>query len=286
MPALRPPRFVSRLVLGVVLVAGGVGVVSADELSDPCEDHVDDPIALPWRESGVDAARGGCLHADVGAALRGRALIATDDFYGTIGGELTLAVRLLESDRLEWGFALRVLDGLFVQNAVLSTEELAYGPVTGHIAFGQRGARAGKALARALYARLELPFTRSRLDGSSGALQLGVAETWHVHRFVRVHLHGALLGWYASAATGRDGRAALMTSADGALTVTSWLSLFAGLDAQLGWYGWGLDHVAARTGAHWRVKGLWRLQLAAGLPLAGEERQDLVFTLAVRRDLD
>ena len=60
MPALRPPRFVSRLVLGVVLVAGGVGVVSADELSDPCEDHVDDPIALPWRESGVDAARGGC----------------------------------------------------------------------------------------------------------------------------------------------------------------------------------------------------------------------------------
>jgi hypothetical protein len=254
--------------------------------ADPCEDHVDDPVPLPWRESGVDAARGGCLHAEVGATLRGRTLVDTGDFYGNLAGELTLAIRLLESDRLEWGFSLRVLDGVFVQNAVLTADELAYGPITGHLALGSRGSRAGKALARALYARLEMPFTRSRLDGSSGALQLGVAETWHLATHFRVHLHGALLGWYASSATGRDGRAAVMASADGALTLTGWLAVFGGLDTQVGWYGWALDHVALRAGVHGRVKGLWRTEVAAGLPLVGEERQDLVFTLGVRRDLD
>jgi hypothetical protein len=269
-----------RLAVSFALLA------SAPAAADPCEDHVDDPIALPWRESGVDAARGGCLHADVGAALRGRTLVDTGDFYGNLAGELTLAIRLLESDRLEWGFSLRVLDGIFVQNAVLTADELAYGPITGHIALGSRGSRAGKALARALYARLEVPFTRSRLDGSSGALQLGVAETWHLATHVRVHLHGGVLGWYASSTTGRDGRAAVMASADGALTVTGWLALFGGLDTQAGWYGWALDHIALRAGAHWRVKGVWRTELAAGLPLVGEERQDLVFTLGVRRDLD
>lgn len=276
MPAL-------RLVLVSVLAVLACATVAA---ADPCEDHVDDPVALPWRESGIDAPRGGCMHADVGATVRGRALVDTPDFYGNIAGELTLAIRLLESDSFEWGFSLRVLDGVLVQNAVLTVDEVAYGPITGHIALGSRGTRAGKSLARALYARLEMPFTRSRLDGSTGALQLGVAETWHVMTHVRVHLHGGLLGWYASSATGRDGRAALVASADGALTVTGWLALVAGLDTSIGWYGWGLDHVALRAGAHWRVKGLWRAELAAGLPLVGEERQDLAFTLGVRRDLD
>jgi hypothetical protein len=270
-----------RLVAFLTLLAG-VRVAAAD----PCEDHIDDPVALPWRESGVDAARGGCLHAEVGGAVRGKALIDTPDFYGAIGGELVLAVRLLESDRLEWGFSLRALDGVFVQNAVLTVDELAYGPITGHIAFGSRGERAGKALARALYARLEFPFTRSRLDGSSGALQLGVAETWHVLPSLRVHLHGALLGWYASSTTGSDTRAAAMTSAEASWRAVAWLAVFGGVDAQLGWYGWGLDHVAVRTGVHGRVKGLWRTELAAGLPIAGEERSDLAFTLGLRRDLD
>ncbi len=206
---MRLLRFVSCLALAAV-ASGSASVASAD----PCEDHIDDPVAVPWRESGVDAPRGGCLHADVGASVRGHALIDTPDFYGTIAGELVLAIRLLESDRLEWGFSLRALDGIFVQNAVLAVDEVGYGPIFGHIALGSRGERAGKALARARYARAELPFTRSRLDGSSGALQLGVAETWHVRSSLRVHLHGAVLGWYASSNTGRDGRAAVMTSAD------------------------------------------------------------------------
>jgi hypothetical protein len=137
-----------------------------------------------------------------------------------------------------------------------------------------------------VYARLEMPFTRSRLDGSTGALQLGAAATWHAAPRLRVHGHAALLGWYASSTSGRDGRAALMTSADAAYRAIRWLSLFAGADVQIGWYGWGLDHVAVRAGSHWRVKGLWRAELAAGVPLAGTERTDLAFSLGVRRDLD
>jgi hypothetical protein len=266
-------------VLTLVLATGAAA-------ADPCEEHIDDPVAVPWRESGVDAARGGCLHADLSAVTRGHAVIDTPNFYGTLGGELTIAIRLLESSGFEWGVALRAVDGVFVQNAVLTVDEVGYGPVSGHIALGDRSELAGKPLARALYARLELPFTRSRLDGSTGALQVGAAATWLAAPRLRVHGHAALLGWYASSTGGRDGRAAFMTSVDAAYRAVRSLSIAAGADVQVGWYGWGLDHVAVHAGAHWRVKGLWRAELAAGAPLAGTERTDLAFTVAVRRDLD
>ncbi len=280
----------SRLSLALALalaLALPPAVAAADETAaQACEDHIDDPLPMGWRESGIDAPRSGCLHADVGADLSGRALIDTPDFYGTLGGDLTLRVRITDSDHFEWGFALRALDAVFVQNAVLTVDELGYGPISAHAALGGRHTLGGKPLARAFYARLEAPFTRSRLDGSSGALQLGAAGTWLVAEFVRLHGHASALGWYASSNGGRDGRAAVGSSIDVSVRLYGWLSVSGGADVQLGWYGVGLDHVAVRAGAHWRVKGLWRTQLVAGLPLAGAERTDVAFSLGVRRDLD
>jgi hypothetical protein len=95
-----------------------------------------------------------------------------------------------------------------------------------------------------------------------------------------------LLGWYASSSTGSTTRGAAALSADLSWRVIRWLSVTAGADVQLGWYGAGLDHVALRAGAHWRVKGPWRAEVAAGLPLLGAERQNFAVTLGVRRDLD
>lgn len=253
-----------------------------------CADHVMDPPALAWRESGVDAPRPACLHADVALTGGARVILAEDDFYGSIAGGATLAVRLLESDRLEWGFNLRVLDGTFVQNAVLKVSDLGYGPLGGHLALATRGRAFGVPRRSAHYLRLELPFTRSRLDGSSGAAQLGHASTWLLTPTIQFHGHAALLGWYASSTSGRDARSSLTASADAGWLAISWLTLFAGGDAQLGWYGWGTPVLAARVGLHARIKGLWRFDLAAGRPLLGtdDERADVHVNLGLRRDLD
>ena len=48
----------------------------------------------------------------------------------------------------------------------------------------------------------------------------------------------------------------------------------------------GLDHLAVRVGAAWRLARCWRLGVAAGAPLAGVERQDAAVTLGVARDLE
>lgn len=259
---------------------------TADDDDGLCADHIYDPPAVPWRESGVDAPRAACRHADLGLTLLGRMVLDPDDFYGTLGGGATLSVRLIDGDHLEWGFALRALEATFVQNAVLKVDELGYGPVQAHLGYATLGRAFGVPRRSFHYVRAELPFTRSRLDGSSGALQLGHASTWLLTSRLQFHGHAALLGWYASSTSGRDTRASLTAAADVGWLATGWLTVFAGGDAQLGWYGWTEPVLAARAGAHWRIKGLWRADLAAGRPLLGAERADLHVTLGVRRDLD
>jgi hypothetical protein len=270
-----------------VAVALAAAPATAEPLAGaPCEEHIDDPVPLPWREGGVDAPRGACLHAELSARLGGHALIDTPGFYGTLGGELTLAARVVESSWLEWGLGLRLLDGVFVQNAVLSVTELGYGPVSAHVAIGADGSLAGRRARRAAYVRADVPFTRASLDSHSGALQLGVAETLMLGPRLRLHAHVAVLGWYGASTGGRVTRASVSGSLDAAWRPIRWMTLLAGADVQGGWYGLGLDHVAARVATHWRVRGLWRAEFAAGLPLAGAERTDLGFALGVRRDLD
>jgi hypothetical protein len=251
-----------------------------------CAEHVYDPPAVAWRESGIDAPRAACRHADLALTLGGRLVYDPDDFYGTGGAGVTFGARFVDGEHLEWGFALRVLDATTVQNAVLTVDELGYGPLQAHLGYGTLGRAFGVPRRSFHYVRAELPFTRSRLDGSSGALQLGHASTWLLTPRLQFHGHAALLGWYASSTSGRDGRASLTASADVGWLAAGWLTVFAGGDAQLGWYGWTSPVLAARAGAHWRIKGLWRADLAAGRPLLGDERADLHLTLGVRRDLD
>lgn len=277
----------ARRLLPALVVLGASTPAAADlEASAPCAEHIDDPVTLPWRDSGIDGGRGGCLHADVAVRLGARALVDTPDFYGTLGGDATVQIRLLEEWGLEWGFSLRAIDAVFVQNAVLAVDELGYGPLGAHVAWGGDGVLAGRPFVRALHARVEVPFTRSRLDSSSGGLLVGAGVTWLLAPRVRLHGHAGALGWYASSTSGRTGRAAAQASVDLTARPVRWLALFAGADVQAGWYGWGLDHLALRGGGHWRVKGLWRVELAAGLPVAGAERMDVAGVLSVRRDLD
>ncbi len=87
----------ARRLLPALVVLGASAPAAADlEATAPCAEHIDDPVTLPWRDSGIDGGRGGCLHADVAVRLGARALVDTPDFYGTLGGDATVQIRLLE----------------------------------------------------------------------------------------------------------------------------------------------------------------------------------------------
>lgn len=267
------------VVAAVMLVATATSAARAD---DVCDDPIDLPVTVAWREVGADANRGACLQSDVGLRLGGRALIDEPEFYGTLGGDATVMLRMVEGKHWEWGLGFHVVDLAFVQNAVWELTDAGYGPVIVQGAYGDRTAK----LARALAVRLDLPFTQSRLEGSSGALQLAALASWRARPTVRVHGRGMLLGWYGTGIGGTSVRGAVALSADVSWRALAWLTPTVGVDAQFGWYGAGFDHLAIRAGAHWRVKGPWRVEAAAGRPLVGAERQDVAVTLGVRRDLD
>ncbi len=253
--------------------------------ADPCEDHIDDPIAVPWREAGVDASRGGCLRSDVTIDLGGRALLEEPEPGDTARASATFLARFREG-ALGWAIGVRMLDAQVVQGGGLEVSDVGYGPVLGELAWGGRREALGRPLAGAVFARVELPYTRSELVGSSGAIQLGAAATWAPARRVRLHGRVALLGGYTRAPEGSDTRGAILVSADLSWRAIKWLTPSAGVDVQTGWYGDALDHLAVRAGVHWRLTGVWRAAAAAGTPLVGTEATDLGVTLGVRRDLD
>jgi hypothetical protein len=248
---------------------------------DVCDDTIVDPVAVPLRVGGFDLTRSACTRSDFEARVGGHALVDTPDFYGTLGGDLLLGIRFLEQAGFEWGASVRVVDVTFAQTAVVSATEATYGPVSVHAALGQAQS---DDLHLGGVVRVELPFTRAVGQPSTSGAQLAGLATWAAHDRVALHGRAGLLGWYGASAGGTDLRGAGVLSVDASVRTIAWLRASAGLELQAGWYRSGVDHLAARVGAHWRVFGPWRVDLGALLPVAGEERTDLAVTLGVRRD--
>jgi hypothetical protein len=270
---------VARPALGALAVLLALGApAAADEL---CADSTVDPVPASLRDGAFDAPRSACLRSDVEVRLAAGALIDEPDFYGTLGAELHVGIRFVEALGFEWGATVRVVDLTFAQTAVVSVTETSYGPVSLH---GAAGRPLGPGLRLAGHARVELPFTREVLDPTSGGAQLAGLLTWAAHDRVALHGRAGLLGWLGASGGGTSTRGAGVISADAAVRALPWLRALAGLELQAGWYRGGVDHLAARAGAHWRVRGPWRVDLAALVPLAGHERTDLAFTLGLRRD--
>ena len=248
---------------------------------DVCDDSIVDPVAVPVRAGGFDQTRSACLREDVETRIGGHALVDTPDFYGTLGGDLFVGIRFLEDSGFEWGATIRLVELTFAQTAVLTATETAYGPISLHGAIGEaqsENLHIGGQL------RVELPFTRAIGQPSTAGAQLAGLATYRAHDRVAVHGRAAMLGWYGASVGGTDLRGGLLVSTDASVRTVSWLHAAVGLELGGGWYRSGVDHLAARLGAHWRVFGPWRVDLGALVPLAGEERTDVAFTLGLRRD--
>lgn len=265
----------------LLVIAAILAAPAPARAEDICADSIVDPVAVPVRPGGFDLTRSACLRADFQSRIGAHALIDTPDFYGTLGGDLFIGVRFLEEMGLEWGATIRVVDVTFAQTAVVSATETTYGPISVHGAVGKPQSEAfhlGGML------RVELPFTRAvGLPTSSGA-QLAGLVTYAAHERIALHGRAALLGWFGTSAGGTDLRGAGVLSADASVRTLRWLRASAGLELQAGWYRSGVDHLAARVGAHWRIKGPWRVDLGVLMPIAGEERTDVAFTVGVLRD--
>jgi len=248
---------------------------------DFCDDAIVDPAAVGLRAGNFDAVRGACLRSELDLRLDTRALIDPDDFHGMLGGDLQIGVRTLEDFGLEWGLSLQIADYTFAQTAVVTASQATYGPFSLH---GALGRRLRDDLQVTAYLRTEVPFTRSLLDVSMAGSQAAALASWDAHRRVVLHGRIAALFWYASSQAGDDVRGAALVSTDASIRAIRWLDAIAGLELQAGWYGAGVDHLAARAGAHWRVRGAWRVEVAAVVPFAGAERTNAALTIAVRQD--
>jgi hypothetical protein len=270
-----------RGLLAVLLLAPALA--HADDEPEPplCDDPIVDPPAVGLRAGNFDAPRSACLRSELEVRVDTRALIDTPGFHGTLGGDLQVGLRTLEDFGLEWGVTLQFVDYTFAQTAVVTATDATYGPFSLHGALGRDLTDRVKV---AGYLRFEVPFTRSLLDVTMGGTQVAALATWDAHPWIAVHGRGGALLWYASSQGGFTGRAAGVLSADGAVRVNRWLETMAGLELQAGWYRSGVDHFAGRLGAHWRVKGPWRVEVAALVPLAGEERTNVALTIAIKQD--
>ncbi len=248
---------------------------------DVCDDAIVDPVPVPVRAGGFDAPRSACLRSDLELRTGAHALVDTPNFYGTLGGDLSLGIRFVEPIGLEWGASLRVADATFAQTAVLAVTEVQYGPATAHLAMDHV---MSPDLHLAGVLAIEVPFTRSDVETSTAGAQLGGVATWRAHDRLAVHGRLATLGWYSASIGGTSTRGAIVASSDAAIRTTGWLDTLVGLEVSAGWYRGGVDHLAARLGVHWRVRSAWRVDVGALVPVAGAERLDLAFTLGVRRD--
>ena len=269
-------RIAIALALALVLAV-------APAAAEPCPAQRD-PVPVGVRDAAFDAERGACLGGELSARVVGLAVLDTADFYGTLGGGLVLAGRLLVRDRLELGVAARAVDYTFAQDAVVKANDIRFGPVIVHAAIGgdiamQRPARWAAVLTWVL------PLTTGDMDLIETAGQAAVVASMHVSPRWTAHTRAAALAGLASSEAGTTTRAAFVVGADAIVAATSWLSIGLGADAQAGWRG-GFDHLLVRLGFRARLGARWRLELGAGAPLAGEERATAAVTLGVARALD
>jgi hypothetical protein len=239
----------------------------------PCDDAVVEPVTIGLIDGGFDRGRTACQRAEVSGRVVGG--IAPDAY----SGDLLLAGRTTYGS-MEWGLGVRLLAVERLRDGAEDTDT-GYGPVEAQVAFG---GGAG-ALVWAAYAIAELPYTSDDLDVTVGAIQLGGAALYAVGEGLVVHGRLAGLGGFSTSNDETETSAGAAASMDATIRIAPWLWLGAGVDVQVGWFDGGLDHVAARAGAHWRVFGPWRLELGGVVPVAGDQPRDLAVVLGARRDL-
>jgi hypothetical protein len=257
--------------------------------ADPCADAIEDPIATPLHDA--DLQRGACLRSELTAGVNGHALIDTPNFHGVIGGDLAIGARMhfahdgstFVPRHYELGAFLRVADYQFAQTAVNKATEAGIGPLVVSVAYRVPFADSARL---ALVSMYELPYTRiTDLDTQQSTAQLALAFTGELAASWRLHARMGYVMMTASSDGGETRRFGLRAGFDLAWHPKRHWAVIAGTDAEAGWRD-GFSTLLVRGGISWRPRGgAYRLQLAGGAPLGGDEPTTAIAYLGLARDL-
>lgn len=261
----------------VLLAALLIPATAAAEPHALCASGDYEPASVALRDTGIDASRSACTRSAIRFRTRGLAEIDTGDFFGTLSTSLFATARWLLPAGLELETSARIVDYRFAQNAVLTDDEIAAGPIIIGVGQGRPARRFGRAAMWAPRLRFELPLTQTSLDATPFSASPSATLTLVWSDATRVHTRAALLLWLARGATGLDSRFAAAVSADVSWR-RGWLTLTGGAEAQAGWHE-DFDHLLVRGAV--RAGGDIGVDLAAGAPLVGAERINGVVTLGV-----
>jgi hypothetical protein len=282
---------VVAFLLGCLTLFAGVASAQPDWLpadslestaADPCSGRMLGALAAPVRETGFDRGQSACLAGSF--VVRGRAVAVLDgpELYsrGAALGEIEL--RWLYLADLELTFGARAIEDRDVRGSEAG-EDAVFGPIYAGAAAGRLTRAFDRPLRLAWALRLDLPWTTTGPgDEPTVAASPQVAASLGLSgRLVGHARAGALLGLTRPSGD-VETRRALALSADLTWAPARWIAGGLGIEAQTGWHGAALDHLAARGGL--RAGGRVRVELAAAAPVAGREPTDLVIELALTVD--
>ena len=266
----------------VVVALGHAAPAWAAACADPRE-AAGGPLA-----GGTDGADYGaipetCAGTDVGLRLRASALVASamPDYYGNVAGTATLRLRhrLGEGSPFSLSLAADVTTFRYVANAVVTSNEFSFGPMTLglHRAFG-----GGESTAASVYARALFPLDTARVSGVRLGFELGGTGRRALGASGRFGLQGgvALLSPIVVVAGQTHATLEPVALAEGWFAPRPRFALFAGLSTRLEaapdpTFLTLAPRVAARLATR---RGL-SFSLLAEAPVAGTDRTDLVVAL-------
>ncbi len=250
--------------------------------ADPCERFELAPLAVGMRESAIDRPRAACTADRVAGGLRVQALIDTPEFYGTLAASLQLEGSLV------WrGFELsalaRAVDYRFAQNAVVTADEVSFGPLQLGVAAAVGFRAWGRPTVAMPFLRIDLPATDTGYSVTTMSIAAGDVFTTELGPRLHLHQRFSVLFWAAGPIDDPTTNWAGLGSADLGWSARGWLALLGGVELQAGWHGL-LDHALLRVGTRIR-RCLGTFEIGAAIPLLGEERTDAVVQLGFARRL-
>jgi len=272
-----------KLAAFLVLLAPALAFADDEPADLVCDQATVDPVVTPMRDVYLDAQRSACFRNEVSAGLDVHALIDNPGFHGVLGGDLSLAGRMIVKKAHELSVQVRVIDYAFVQNAVNKVTNTGVGPIV-------IGGAAGKPLSdtarAALVLRVELPFTRDEMDTTRSSAELGGVVTGVLGERLTLNARLSALGMHASSLAGSTSRLAFRAGSDIVFEPrTRHVGLQAGADLMAGWTR-GFDAVLLRAGIHWAIHGgPWRFRSGVGVPVGGTERTNAIVDITVLHDL-
>lgn len=228
------------------------------------------PVAFGFSTADFSSARRACPRSEVGLGVRGLGIIDTPNFYGNVGAQALVFGSVALTPKTELFGTLEALTIGFTQNATLTKTEFTLGHFTAGVSQVVYGS---ERLSGALVGRVLLP-TSFEIPGMRllGA-DVGHTVSFRPLRWLEVHGSASVELTFGVGQARSDPRVAGALIAGAMWQPTSWFGLVVDLAGRFG----RINALAPLAGVRFRI-GSFGIELAAGLPIVGNDRHDFAGT--------